>query len=702
MMARQRLVPAMLLAMTTGAVADLAGQQGTDPFLWLEEVEGQRAMEWVLARNAETRAALQASPSYERMYQNTLELLTSSDRIAYPTMRGEWIYNYWTDAERPRGVYRRTTWDDYLGGDPTWETVLDVDALAEAEGQPWAFRGLTCLLPEQRRCLVSLSPGGSDANEVREFDLERKAFVPGGFHVPVSKNSLAWVDENTLLVSHNLDESRTTTSGYSAAVRRWTRGTPLEQAPVIAEANRDDMAMFLGTQETANGARVLVLRFITIFDTEYRILDGERLVPIDIPSDARLSMVGDRMVLHLISDWTVGGETYPAGSVVSTSLDEYLAGRRNIETVVVPDARSTINGVTATRDYLLINELTEVQGHLFRYWRDPSRGWLKEEIPTPPMGSVGIGATSVHHNRFFFTYSSFIQPSTLYLAEEDGSVRAVRSLPAQFDATHLVVEQFQAVSRDGTRVPYFVVHPRDMRLDGTNPTLQYGYGGFQISNTPAYLGAQGKGWVESGGVYVLANIRGGGEFGPDWWKAALKENRQRAYDDFIAVSEDLIARRITSPEHLGIMGGSNGGLLVGAAMTQRPDLYNAVVIQVPLLDMKRYHRLLAGASWMAEYGDPDKPEEWEYIRRYSPYQNVKADVDYPKPFIFTTTRDDRVHPGHARKMAALMLSQGHDLYYFENVEGGHGSGVTPEQQAESLALWLAYLHEQLGPTRPVS
>ena len=692
----------LLITMVLTNTVPVEARQGQDPFLWLEEVEGARAMEWVLARNAETRAALRALPGYDEAYRNTLELYTSDDRIAYPSIRGDRLYNFWTDAEHPRGIYRRTSWDSYLSGEPEWETVLDVDALAEAEGIAWAYSGMTCLRPDERRCLVSLSPGGSDAVEVREFDLATKQFIADGFRMPVSKNTVAWVDENTLLVSHNLEPSRTTTSGYSSAVRLWRRGTPLESAEILAEAERDDMGMWVTTQETSTGDVTMVNRLVTIFDTEYSILRDGRLVTLDVPTDAHMVLLGDRMILQLVSDWTVGGRTFRQGSVVSADLDDYLAGERAVELVVEPGERSTINGIATTRDHLIVNELTDVQGRLSRYSYEGGR-WRSEPIETPAMGNASIASTSSEDDRFFFTYSSFTQPTTLYLAQEDGSIREVRRLSAQFDADGLTVEQHFATSKDGTRVPYFVVRPEALPMNGQNPTLLYAYGGFQISLAPSYLGALGKGWVENGGVYVLANIRGGGEFGPAWWKAALKENRQRAYDDFIAVSEDLVARGITSPDHLGIMGGSNGGLLVGAAMTQRPDLYNAVVIQVPLLDMKRYHELLAGASWMAEYGDPDVPEEWAYISRYSPYQNVKPDVEYPRPFIFTTTRDDRVHPGHARKMAALMESMGHDVYYFENVEGGHGSGVTPEQQAESLALTLTYLRNQLGATpRPVS
>ena len=691
-----------VLGLAVAAFTALPAVAQEDPYLWLEEVEGERAMEWVLDQNAQTRSELQALPAYQRAFDNTMAILTSDDRIPFPSMRGEWLYNFWTDGEHPRCIYRRTSWDDYLSGDPDWEMVLDIDALAAAEDQAWAFRGMSCLAPENRHCLVNLSPGGSDAVEIREFDMQTREFVSGGFMVPVSKNGAAWIDENTILVHHNLDPDYTTTSGYSRGAWLWTRGTPLESATLLAEAEVEDMGMFVGSQETTEGPMATVQRLITIFDFETHILENGELDKLDIPTDARAQYMGDQLVLQLVSDWTIDGETFPAGSVVSTNFDDFRAGRGDIEIMLQPGERSTINGIGRTRDYLLVNRLTDVQGELLRYWREGDE-WTYESIDTPPMGAIGVVATSPHDNRFFFTYSSFIRPSTLYLAEEDGDIEEVRSLPAQFDATGLLVEQHHATSKDGTRVPYFVVRPEAAPMDGSNPTLLTAYGGFQISRTPSYLGDTGKNWVEEGGVYVLANIRGGGEFGPDWWKAALKENRQRAYDDFIAVSEDLIERGITSPEHLGIQGGSNGGLLVGAAMTQRPDLYNAVVIQVPLLDMKRYHLLLAGASWMAEYGDPDNPEEWSYISEYSPYQNVDEDTDYPVPFIFTTTRDDRVHPGHARKMAAKMDAMGHPLLYFENVEGGHGSGVTPEQRAESAALTQAYLNQQLGtPRRPVS
>ena len=686
----------VLFSLMTMTPPALQAQTPSDPFVWLEEVESPKALEWVEGQNALTRAALRANPGYQRHYDETLAILTSADRIAMPdALRGEMVYNLWTDAEHPRGLYRRTTLASYLANSPTWETVIDVDALAAAEDVPWVLKDVDCLRPAERFCMVSLARGGSDAVETREFDLETKQFVTNGFRVPEGKSSTAWVDQDHLLVATALTGEPVTSSGYAAATKLWQRGTPWASATQIFAADTSDMGVWVASIRTAQGYEPMVVRLPTIFTSEpYLVRDGA-LVRLDIPADAKLNTLGDQLVLELVSDWTVQGTTWRAGSIVSANLEAYLAGTRTIELVLEPGPRSTVNGVTTTRTLLLVNQLTDVQGELLAFSR-PGGAWQYEQIETPPMGAVSVVARSDDHDRFFYTYTSFTIPTTLHAVNDVGISTPVRALPAQFDATGLVTEQHFVTSRDGTRVPYFVVRRADAPMNGANPTLLSAYGGFQISRTPGYLGATGKGWVEDGGVYVLANIRGGGEYGPAWWKAALKENRQRAYDDFIAVSEDLIARRITSPQHLGIQGGSNGGLLVGVAMTQRPDLYNAVVVAVPLLDMMRYHTLLAGASWMAEYGDPSIPAERDYIRTYSPYQNLKPTTTYPEPFIWTTTRDDRVHPGHARKMTALMASMGMPVRYFENTEGGHGSGVTPAQQAEIQALTLSYLWEKLG------
>jgi prolyl oligopeptidase len=676
------------------AVAPLAAQQ-PDPFIWLEEVEGQRALEWVEARNAATVASLSMHASYRPIFERTVQILDSSDRIAFPSILGDRLFNFWQDAAHPRGIWRRTTWESYLSGDPTWETVLDIDALERAENVPWAFGGATCLQPEYRYCLVRLSRGGADAVEVREFDLQTRRFVEGGFHLPEAKQSLAWVDHNALLVASDFGEGSMTTSGYARSAKLWRRGTPITAARTLFDAPETDMGVWVGTMLTAGRTYNVVSHRPNFYEGTTYVVENGELVRIDVPLDADVSLLGDRMLLYVRSPWEVGGRTFAAGSLLDMPFARFLAGDRDFQLVLQPSERETIAGISSTRDFLLVRMLSNVKGELRRY-RFDSGAWTFETVPAPEFGSIGISATSPFSNRYFFTYSGYTQPNTLYVAHDDGTVREVRRLPEMFDASDLVVEQHEATSRDGTRIPYFIVHRRGMARDGTNPTLLYAYGGFEISMTPGYSAVTGASWLERGGVYVVANIRGGGEFGPNWHRAALKENRQRAYDDFAAVAEDLVARDITTPAHLGIMGGSNGGLLVGVAFTQRPDLYNAVVVQVPLLDMQRYNKLLAGASWMAEYGNPDIAEEWEYISRYSPYHNLREGVEYPKVLFTTTTRDDRVHPGHARKMAAKMEAMGLPVYYFENMEGGHGSGVTTEQRARMSALTYAYLWERLG------
>jgi prolyl oligopeptidase len=682
-------------AMTVPTPAAAQDTTTTDRFLWLEDVEGERALAWVEERNAITLAELQAHPLFEPIRQDMLEILTRQDRIAFPSTRGDVVYNFWTDATHERGIYRRTSLASYLAGTPAWETVLDIDALTEAEGVPWAFRGMDCLGPAYRRCMVSLSRGGSDAAEAREFDLVEAKFVEGGFFLPEAKSSLGWVDEHTLLVATDWGEGSLTTSGYARVAKLWRRGTPLAQAETLHEGKPTDMAVFVGSFETAAGTQPVVYHRPTFYEgTLYLWRDG-KLVRVEIPLDADPGLVGDQLTVYVRDPWTVGGRTYGTGAVIAMNLDAFLAGGRDFRVVIEPGPRQTVQGATPTRDFLLVNVLDNVRGQLWKYRFDGTR-WLGERVNAPDLGSVSPVDVDVHSNRFFFTYSSFLQPTTLYVHHDDGRVEEVRRMPAMFDASGLVIEQLEATSKDGTKVPYWLVHRSDMARDGTNPTLLYGYGGFEISMTSSYSAAAGKAWAERGGVYAVANIRGGGEFGPAWHRSALKEHRQRAYDDFQAVAEDLIARKITSPPHLGIEGGSNGGLLTGVTLTQRPDLIGAAIIAVPLLDMRRYNKLLAGASWMAEYGNPDKPEEWAYIAKFSPYQNVRPDRTYPRPLFTTTTRDDRVHPGHARKMAALMLEQGHDVLYFENTEGGHGAGVTPEQRAKMLAVEYTYLWSQLG------
>ena len=689
----------LALLIPLSAVAQPTDSLSTaDPFLWLEEVESDEALAWVEAHNGETLSILEAHPAFADHAARALAVLTSDDRIAFPAIRGEWLTNVWTDAAHPRGLWRRTRWDSYLAGAPEWETLLDLGALGEAEDVNWAWGGATCLEPDYRRCLVELSRGGADAGELREFDTETRQFVSGGFRLPEAKSAVAWISEDELLVATDFGPDAAgvptmTTSGYPRVVKRWRRGTPLDAAATVFEARPTDM----GAWPTAlvSGTRRIPAVSVrpSFFEGTVHVLRGEALVALDLPLDADPALAGDRLVVLLRSPWTVGGRTHPAGAVLSADFDGFLAGRRAFETVFAPGERQTVQSVATVGADVLVASLDNVRGRLTRFSHDGA-AWRAAPVAVPDVGSVDVVSTDDASGRFFFTTSSPLQPPTLSLADGAG-VRTVRALPAQFDAAGLVAVQREAVSADGTRIPYTLVHRDGLALDGSAPTLLYGYGGFEVSLEPSYDAMTGTQWLADGGVYAVANIRGGGEFGPAWHRAAMRENRPRAFEDFVAVAEALVATGVTSPRRLGIRGGSNGGLLMGAMLTRRPDLFAAVVVQVPLLDMLRYHRLLAGASWMAEYGDPDVPADRAFIAQYSPYQNLRARTAYPRPLFTTTTRDDRVHPGHARKMAARMEAMGFPVYYFENTEGGHGAGVTPEQQARTAATVFTYLDAAL-------
>lgn len=688
-------IPLLAASAVLAVSTPVAAQETEDPYVWLEEVEGERALAWAIEQSEATLAELKAHPAFDSIFEEALEILNSDDRLALPEIVGDGLYNFWQDAEHERGIWRRTAWESYLSEDPEWETVLDIDALAEAEGVPWSFDSAVCLAPEDRLCMVSLSRGGADATEIREFDLETKSFVEGGFFLPEAKTAVAWRGPDALLVATDFGEGSLTTSGYPRIAKLWKRGTPLESATTLFEGATDDVGVFVGSFETSERSFESIVHWPSFFKSTTYILQEDELLALELPADAQPNIFGEQLVVYLRSPWEIGGRTYSEGSVIAIGYESFLEGRRDFDVVVEPGPRSTVEGAVPTKDYLLVTVLENVRGQLWRYHRRED-GWVSQRVEAPDFGTIEVEATDPNTNRFFFTYSTYTRPSTLFMAGDDGRVSQVQQMANMFDAEGLTVGQHEATSPDGTRVPYFLVKREGIELDGQNPTLLYGYGGFQISMTPRYSGLVGKAWLARGGTYAVANIRGGGEFGPSWWRAAMRENRQRAYDDFLAVAEDLVERGITSPDHLGIQGGSNGGLLVGVALTQRPDLFDAVVVQVPLLDMRRYNKLLAGASWMEEYGDPDVEEDWAYISKYSPYQNVDPDAHYPRALFYTTTRDDRVHPGHARKMAAKMSDMGHPIYYFENTEGGHGSGVTPEQRARMYAITYTYLLQQLA------
>ncbi|MFB3904276.1 MAG: prolyl oligopeptidase family protein [Acidobacteriota bacterium] len=680
---------------STLAVGAQVSSQEEDPYIWLEEVQGEKAMAWVKEQNQRTVAELEAVPEFQGSVDRFLSILDSREKIAYPSLRGKYVYNFWQDTAHVRGIWRRTTLDDYLKPQPNWQTLLDIDALAEAENENWVYKGATCLYPEYRHCMISLSRGGADAVVLREFDTETRSFVPNGFRLPEAKSRVNWKDQDTLWVGTDFGPGSLTRSGYPRIAKEWKRGRPLEQAGTVFEGKLEDVAAGVQSIHTPEGRYDVATRSPDFFSSEAFLIREGRLIKLDMPAD-----VGDfdifkkQMLISLRSDWKPEGTTFKQGSLLAIDLERFLSGKRNFRILFQPTRRTSLASFSTTKDLLLVSILDNIASRVYEF-RFKAGEWPQTEVPVPGIGAAGVSATSPLSNDYFLTYTDFLTPTTLQLVRGGGPPQTVKTMPVFFKADGLKVEQLQATSADGTRIPYFLVRRTDLKLNGLNPTLLTGYGGFEVPNRPGYRPLDGAGWLEKGGVFAVANIRGGGEFGPRWHQAALKKNRRKAYEDFTAVAQDLIARKITSPQHLGIEGASNGGLLVGAAFTMRPDLFNAVVCQAPLLDMRRYSKLLAGASWRAEYGDPDDLDMWAYIRTYSPYHNLAKDKRYPKVLFTTSTRDDRVHPGHARKMAARMLEQGHPFYFYENTEGGHAGAANNRQRAYMSALAYAYLWKQL-------
>lgn len=671
-----------------------------DPFLWLEDVEGERALAWVKDHNERSLKLLQSDQRYAGLEQASLAILEAQDRIPMPAFQAKQVFNFWQDQQAVRGVMRRTTLDSYAKASPDWETVLDIDALSKAENANWVYKGAVCLQPDETRCLVELSEGGKDAVEVREFDIHTKSFVEGGFRLPAGKQNVDWLDADTLYVARDWGPGTMTESGYPYIVKAWKRGTPIESAKEVFRGQPTDVTAGAGIWRDEDGKVVGIIcsRYISFFETEYGLVTPSGLVKLPFPLKANLrAMVARQLIVSLDEDWTWHGQHWAKGAFLSFSFDELARNPATARATLVylPDARESVEQVATTRNRLLLAIYTNVIGGLHAFHFD-GKGWQRRTLSLPNNASIGVVSTRNEDDKAFVNVAGFLEPDSLYIGDvTKDDFRKVKSLPARFDASPYKVEQYEAVSTDGTRIPYFIVHRKDMALDGKNPTLLYAYGGFQVSMTPAYSGTIGKLWLERGGVYVLANIRGGGEFGPAWHDAGLKTKRQVIYDDFAAVGRDLIKRGITTPRHLGIEGGSNGGLLMGVELTQHPELWNAVVVQVPLLDMLRYHKLLAGASWVGEYGNPDDPEEGVFLRGISPYHNLKAGVTYPEPFFVTSSKDDRVHPGHARKMAAKMEAMGLPFLYYENIDGGHAAAANQRERAKRIALEFTYLARKL-------
>ena len=667
-----------------------------DPYLWLEEVGSERALDWVKQWNGLTTSQLDKLPGMQQTTSAIREVVDSRERIPFVEKQGKYLYNFWKDADHPRGVLRRTTLERYKADVPQWEVVLDIDRLARDEKENWVWHGMECLKPHAERCLFSLTRGGGDAHVVREFDTHSLGFVPEGFYLPEAKSDVNWVSRDRLLVATDFGPGSLTSSGYPRIVKEWKRGTPLQSAKLVFEGEQADISVSGYSDHYPGYNREFVLRYTSFFTNELYFRHAGKLVRLDKPNGATAFTFKDQLLLRLRADWKLGDRQYQQGSLLSIGFSSFMAGKRNFTVLYQPDATRSLQSVATTRNAILLTELVNVRSQV-QELRMQKGKWEQRTVATPAFANVSISSLDyLDSDQYLVVLNDFLTPTSLHLGQVGSDERhQLKSQPAFFDASGLKVEQHFAPAKDGTRIPYFVVMREDLQYDGNNPTLLYGYGGFEISMKPSYNATVGRAWLEKGGVYVLSNIRGGGEFGPRWHEAALKEKRQVSYDDFISVAEDLIARKITSPQHLGIMGGSLGGMLVSVAALQRPELFNAVVSQVPLADMKRYHRMLAGASWIDEYGDPDRPEEWDYISRYSPYHLLDKNRSYPPVFFTSSTRDDRVHPAHARKMVARMKEQGHQVLYWENTDGGHGGAVNGEQQARLYGMVYSFLWDRL-------
>ena len=700
-MIRKTLVASGAALLVSMMAAAMAADPKDDPYIWLEEIQGEDALDWVREQNAKGEAALKADPRFDGMLADAKAILTSKARIPYGQTHNGYIYNFWQDAINKRGLWRRARSETYRKGDPVWETVIDYDALAKREDRNWVRGSVVCLNPDYVHCMVELSDGGKDAGYWREFNTQTKEFVDGGFYLPEAKSDVSWVDENTLLVGTDRGPSTLTESGYPRTSVKWTRGTDLGDAPVIFEGPAQDVWDLTYAEHDGDATYIIGLRGTSFFEREYSLQNSDgTFTPLPFPPNTDLQgVLNGELIALLREDWTHQDESFSNGSVIAYDLE---AGTTHL--VMAPAENQSIERVALGKSNIIIQYLEDVSGKAVRLTRGRAGDWKQKPFKLPENGVVRVISAGGGTDEAYFSFESMTTPNSLYHASARNRLTRVQSLPALYDAEDVVVEQRFAVSADGTKVPYFIMAKADVLKAGNAPTVQYGYGGFLASILPVYYSDPGRPqhgalagrmWVSRGGVLVLSNIRGGSEYGPKWHQAALKENRQKAFDDFIAISEALIDTGVTSPEKLGAVGRSNGGLLMGAIMTQRPDLYAAVDIGVPLFDMYRYDKLLAGASWVGEYGDPDIADEWAFISQYSPYQKLEAGKAYPAPFFYTSTKDDRVHPGHARKAAAKMADLGYDVFYYENIEGGHGGTANQDQLAYRTALEFAYFAKML-------
>lgn len=668
-----------------------------DPRLWLEELDSAAALTWVKQQNESTIARYASSDAFADAKAKLVRIYNSKEKIPHVRKRGHYCYNLWRDPKHRRGLWRRTTLNSWKTDEPQWDTILDLDALNRNEKENWVWKGASFLSPNYERCLVHLSRGGADATEIREFDVEQREFVADGFYLPESKNRLYWIDDSATYVGTDFGKGSLTASGYPRIAKRWQRGTPLAHAELVFEGERSDVAVVAWRHDRPGSERDLVRRTIKSFNTRVWEVTQSGLQEFQKPLDAAIQFFKRWVLLRLRSDWQIDGKRYNAGSVIVADCAEFKAGRPHFDVLFEPSETCALRHVFSTRDQIVLAILDNVNTRI-RVLSPSGTNWQAAEIDGLPAGTR-VTASPVdarQSNDLWLNVSGYLTPSSVWIKSANAAPQRLKQSRRWFDDERFVVEQFFATSNDGTRVPYFQIGTKDVATQGGAPTLLYGYGGFEVSKLPAYQSAVGVGWLERGGVYVVANIRGGGEFGPRWHQSALRENRHRAYDDFLAVAKDLIERGVTTPQTLGIRGGSNGGLLVGNMYTQYPQYFGAVVCAVPLLDMRRYHKLHAGASWMAEYGDPDIPQDWAFIKTFSPYHNINPDVQYPPLLLTTSTRDDRVHPAHARKMAHALQALNKDVSFYENVEGGHGGAADLAQSSFMTELGYTFMWQNLN------
>lgn len=694
----------MLIAATAFAISCSSQKVSTptssDAYLWLEDIESPKSLEFAKAENEKTLSVLQSDPNYKSIEADIRKLAYAKDRIpwAYP-MRG-YFYNFWRDEKNARGLWRRTTLSEYRKNNPKWEVIIDLDELSKKENDNWVWHGAQCLPPRYERCLISLSRGGKDASVVREFDLKEKSFVKSGFELPEAKSTVTWIDQDSVYVATNYGPDSITNAGYPRTVKLLNRGQKLSDSPVLFEIDPSEQSASAYVEHTPTAKYHFFNQRISFFQTKIWFFENgvKTLIPMPLESDFYGVFKG-YVLFILKKELKTQAQTFKAGSLVALPLDKMSDSTlEGLELVFSSTDKVFLESLATTKNHILLNIIDNIQGKVVKVNFKKPNNWELENINLGKNGVASIMSTEIDNDNFSVTYSDFVTPTSMYIGNTNASplkLTKIKTSPEKFDSKNITSEQKFVKSKDGTLIPYFIVYNKNMKYNGKNPTLLYAYGGFEVSEQPYYLGGIGKSWLERGGVYVIANIRGGGEFGPAWHTAAVKENRQIVFDDFIAVATDLIKNKVTTPAHLGIMGGSNGGLLVGGTFIQRPDLFNAVVCEVPLLDMLRYHKLLAGASWMDEYGNPDDSKMREVILKYSPYQNLKFDVRYPEVFFYTSTKDDRVHPAHSRKMVAKMREQGHPLFYYENIEGGHGGAANIEQGILRGALEFTYLWRKL-------